>query len=236
MGRIQSSALSSAVVPTLISALDNPEREVRLRLVPLAARVAPDAKTVIPALIKVLREPLDSDRRAAGQAVFISYAGPAQQAARELGRLAPGTALADAAVSALSEVVQSGPDKRWGSAADALSQFGPAGASAVGPLISMLERTASSELATRDGASAAAALGEIAPRTSSAAAAVTALTAALKSQSIPTRQAAIEALSSFGSAAAPAIPSIREIAEKDPFPNVRKAAQSTLEAIKDGSK
>src|SRR5262249_7643731 len=96
--------------------------------------------------------------------------------------------------------------------------------------------TAAGKVPTNDGASAARALSRIAPGTPLATAAVTALTAALKSESIATREAALGALEPFGPAAAAAIPSIRAVQEKDPIPNVRQAATSALEALENGAK
>ncbi len=240
LGRIRPAALTPAVIPLLIAGLGSRERDVRLHLVSLIGRMSPDPRLAVPALIAVLREPYESDQQSvAGQMMTITYAGPAQQAAQALGRIAPGTPAAGQAISALSAVVRSGPPRRRAAAAKALAQFGPAAAEAVTGLIAFLEEAEASNQMSEDRQSAARALGRIAPGTSTADKAVAALSAVLKSHSTPTREAAIAAIRSFGPAAASTrsvIPTLRELNENDPVPSIRQAAASALEAIKDGSK
>src|SRR5262249_50767217 len=128
LARIRPQALSSAVVPDLIAGLKSPDRDVRTRIITLISRLSPDVGQVTPPLIAVLKEPLDSDGGRVGPGMTIVPAGPAHDAARALGQLAPGTKSADDAIKALTEVVESGPDQRKGSAAEALGHFGPAAA------------------------------------------------------------------------------------------------------------
>ncbi|MGO9470146.1 MAG: HEAT repeat domain-containing protein [Isosphaeraceae bacterium] len=238
LGRIGPSALTPAVIPLLIAGLGSRERDVRLHSVTLIGRMSPDPRLAVPALIAVLREPYESDQqRVAGQMMTILYAGPAQEAAAALGRIAPGTPAAGQAIRALTEVVRSGPSRRRAAAAKALAQFGPAAAEAVTALIAFLQEAEASQQMTEDRASAARALGRIAPGTSTAEKAVAALSAVLKSHSAPARQAAVEAIRSFGPAAAgtpPVIPTLRELNENDPVPHIRQAAASALEALKAG--
>jgi hypothetical protein len=188
-------------------------------------------------LITVLREPVDSDIRTQGERrMVLAYEGPAHSAARALSRIARKTAAEGEAIAALTEVVKSGPAQRRVSAADALAGFGPAAVGAIPALITMLNQDVATKAETADGESASRALAEIAPSTPSASLAVAALTAALKSDAISTREAAIEALAPFGSAASGAIPALREIEEKDRVPNARKAAKSALKSLQEGSK
>jgi HEAT repeat protein len=237
LGQLRKSALTPTVVPALIAALRSRDRDTRLHVISLLSKMASDVQAVTPALIAVLEEPIDSDRAGvAGMSLATTYSGPAHEAAEALGRLAPGTPSAGAAIAALTKVVQAGPAQRRGSAADALGEFGAAAAAAVPPLIGMLKDPAASSALSRDGASAARALGRIAPGTPSSLAAVAALSAALKSESIATREGALDALPHFGRAAAPAIPLIRSVQENDPIPNVRKAAAAALEGLNDRSK
>jgi HEAT repeat protein len=237
LSRIKPSALSASVVPTLIAGLKSPNADVRIRLIPLLARLSPDARTSVPALIAVLREPIGSDiSTLTGTPPSTTYQGPAQEAAKALGRIAPGTPAAGEAIAALTEILRSGPPQRRAEAADALHEFGVAAAGAVPALITFLKEAAAIEFASDDGPSAARALGRLAPGSPSADAAVTALAAALKSGSGPTREAALTALSSFGPAAAGAIASIRALQENAPTPNIRKAAASALEKIAPASK
>jgi HEAT repeat protein len=188
-------------------------------------------------LIAVLNEPIDSDQATAeGRTAVTTFTGPAHRAAEALGRLAPGTLASGQAVAALTAVVRSGPKQRRASAADALGRFGTEAAPAIPALVTMLGEVETGEESTNDKASAAEALVRIAPGTSAADQAVAALTAALKSNSIATRRAALRALPSFGKAGAGAIPQIRTLKESDPIPNVRKAAASALEELEDGLK
>jgi HEAT repeat protein len=236
LGRIQSSSLSTAVLPDLVKGLGSRDRVVRMDIIGLLSRLHPDANAVVPALITVLREPIDSDAMSMGNGGSISYIGPAHDAARALATIAPGTSAAEPAVTALANVVQNGPAQRKASAANALSSFGHAAVGAVPALVEMVGEAARSKVQNGDGASAAGALSEIAPGTPAAGAAASALIAALKAESIPTRTAAIEELAKFGSAAAAALPTLRELRENDPTPAVRRAAESALDKLEKGAK
>ncbi len=114
------------------------------------------ARSLVPALIKLLREPIDSDQVVTiGLSSLIDYAGPAQEAAAALGRLAPGTPAAGEVIAALTEVVGAGPPRRRAAAAEALSHFESAAGAAVPALAAYLREAASSQQPTRDAASAA---------------------------------------------------------------------------------
>jgi HEAT repeat protein len=237
LGRIRPSALTPGVAAALLDGLKSRDREVRLRIVRLLTRISPDVATAVPALIAVLNEPIDSDQAdMEGTTGNTTYSGPAHAAAAALGRLAPGTRAAGQAVAALAEVARSGAPQRQSSAAAALANFGKDAAPAVPALIAMLEAAEAGKEPTRDKASAAEALGRIAPSTSSADQAVAALTAALKSSSASTRAAVIRALPSFAPLSSQAIAQLRTLQESDPVPTVRKAAASALEELKAGSK
>jgi HEAT repeat protein len=237
LSKIRPSALTKAAATDLIAGLRNGNRDVRLRMTTLLGRITPDPAAAVPALIMMLKEPVESDVKTMGdRRMQTSYEGPAQEAARALSRIGRDTPEEGAAVAALIEVLRSGPAQRKASAADALEEFGPAAIKAVPVLITMLEKAAASTAVNTDGETACQALARIAPETPAAIQAITALTAALKSESTPTREAAIRALERFGAAAGSAIPALREIAEKEKVPNIRKAAKSTLEAVQDGTK
>jgi HEAT repeat protein len=232
--RIRPPAVSPAVAPAVIAALRIPDRLARSGLVTLLGRLKPDPGAAVPALIAILREPIDSDVKAVERAVvpYESYNGPAHDAAHALRAIAPGTPQEGEAMAALVEVVRSGPAQRKGSAAEALGAFGPAAASAVPALIGLLNETGSAKEPTRAGGLAAGALGKIAPGTPTADEVLAALTAALRAPWTPTREAALGALPAFGPKAAGAIPAVRELKDKDPDPGVRKAAGEALEKIK----
>jgi HEAT repeat protein len=237
LGIIRPSALSSTVMPVLVAGLKSPDRDVRLHLVTLLAGLKSDPRTAVPALIDVLREPIESDQAVMGdRTVSLTYEGPAQEAAKALGRIAPGTPVADDAIEALATVVRSGPQQRRAAAAGALAQFGPAAVRMVPDLVKFLQDADSSGEASRDADSAATALGRIAPGTPSGGLAVNALTAALRSGSPSTRASALRALQGFGPAAGSAVDAIRAVERDDPTPSIRKSAASTLEAIQGKSK
>jgi HEAT repeat protein len=235
LGRIRPSALTRAVAPQLIAGLASRDRDVRLHLVTLLGGISPDPRVAVPVLISVLREPLDSDQQQlTAQSSIIGYAGPAQEAAQVLGRIAPRTPAAEQTIAALSDVVRSGPPKRRAAAARALAQFGSAAASSSSALIAMLKEAAASKEPTDDGPSAARALGRIAPGSPSAEPVLAALTAALQADLPLTRETAVASLQSFGRAAARAdavVAGLHKVEKEDAFPKIRKAASSAIESF-----
>ena len=103
----------------IIAALHVPDRSARLGVVALVGRLELDSRAAVPALIAVLREPVDSDAKAGGRGdTDESDSAPAQAAARALGEVAPGTPQAGEAMAALLDVVRSGPARRRGPAAE----------------------------------------------------------------------------------------------------------------------
>jgi hypothetical protein len=170
----------------------------------------------------------------AGTVVMISYEGPAQEAAQVLGRIAPGTPAAGQAISALTEVVQSGPPRRRAAAAKALAQFGRSASGAVTGVVALLQEAATGEQVTEDGPSAARALGRIAPGTSESKKAVDALAAAMQSRLAPNREAAVKAIASFKQDQASltgVVAKLSELHEKDRVPAIREAAESALKEL-----
>jgi HEAT repeat protein len=235
--KIRPAALTKAAAKDLILGLSSPNRDVRLRMVSLLGGSSPDPAIAVPALISVLREPLDSDMQGVGdRRMVVIYEGPAHSAARALARVARSTPAEGTAIAALTEAVKKGPAQRRVSAAKALGDFGPAAVDAVGALITMMEQDITAKSDTADGEAAAEALAQIAPGTPAAGKTVTALIAALKADGISTREAAIHALEPFGAAASAALPLLREIEQNDKVPNARKSAKSVLAALEGGSK
>ena len=237
LGQIKPPAVSAAAVPDLIEGLSNPDRDVRVQVVALLSRLGSDARPAIPALIKTLKEPVNSDRvvsGGAGGAATSTYAGPAHDAAKLLGRIAPGTGSATEVIAALADVVRSGARQRAASAAKALGEFGTSAAETVPDLIEMLKADDPSQTSTptHAGEAAAAALARIAAGTDGAStqAALAALETALSAQSRHTRAAAIRALQKFGPKAADALPQIKALMD-DPDSRVRKAASEAIETL-----
>ena len=142
LGQAKRSAISAAAVPALVAGLRNPDREIRLQVVALIARLGPEARGAIPGLIATLKDPGDFDRVSyVGRAFIPTFVGPAQEAAQVLGAIAPGTPSESEAISGLAEVVRGGPPQRRNAAAEALGEFGPKAVAAVPDLIQMLKQT-----------------------------------------------------------------------------------------------
>ena len=146
---------------------------------------------------------------------------PASEAAYAW-RDCPGSAEAKEVIAALTEVARAGAVSRRGWAAVALGEFGPDAEGAVPVLIKVIERC-HPQLTFEREASAAKALGKIAPDTPSADKAIAALLPLLDSKRPLSQSSAIEALGRFGPKAAAAIPRIRALKE-DRDRDVREAA------------
>jgi HEAT repeat protein len=131
------------------------------------------------------------------------------------------------------EVARSGPLSRRGRAAAALGKFGPAAEEAVPVLIKVLKDAAHEDSFERE-ASAAHALGLIAPDTASADQAVAALLPVLESKVPLSRVEAINALPRFGPRAAAALPGIRALKD-DRDAEVRDAVATALLALENES-
>jgi HEAT repeat protein len=236
-------AFSAAAIPALVAALGSPSRIVRSH----AARALypydrdPRAAVAIPALLTLLREPIDPELLQPTASVPApAWRGwdPSDVAAHLLGSLAPGTKSAGEVIAALAEVVRSDHVSRRWSAARALGEFGPAAESAVPVLVRALR----DDLARRDGdpylygSAAAWALGRIAPRTKSADEALAALIDALDPRSdvlLATRIAAIEALPPFGATDA-RVPPLLRTWQKNPDLHLKMAADKAVTVLDDG--
>jgi HEAT repeat protein len=218
-------AFSAAAILALVAAMGDRARIVRTR----AARALdphakdPRAAVAIPALLALLKEPIDLDSdglkgspRGVSSASDFGGWDPAPVAARVLGRLAPGTASAGPVIAALAEVVRSGHPFQRQSAIEALGEFGPAAEPAVPTLLEALRREVASQgrPSHLNGFYAARALGRIAPQTRSADEALAVLIEALDSRSevaLLVRGAVINELPAFGARAAVAIPRLRAL-------------------------
>ena len=220
-------AVTAAAVPALIASLNSGDAKVRGKAASILGELKADAMAVIPELLRILNEPLDP-----GVESFqspLSIFDPACEAALALGKIAPDSMNAKQVIAALIEVVRSGPLSRRGWAADALGEFGPDAENAVPVLIkATANSTANDNFHGR--ASAALALGKIAPDTSSADQALATLVLLLQSQCRFPQVKAIEAVSLFGPKAAAAVPTVRALKDAR-NPVVRDAAVRALLAI-----
>jgi HEAT repeat protein len=220
--QIKRPAVSEAVVPDLIAALDSHDQEVRCLAISLLSRIGVRDGVVVPSLIKILGESDHEDLENP------HIRDPVHVASNCLGDLAPGTPWADDAITALMEVLRRGGPRRRNAAAFALGQFHHGTEVAVPALILALKENA--EAPPIGGEAIADVLGRIAPGTPSAHEAIAALTAALQARLEWTRAAAIKALVRFGSAATVALPQIQSM-QQDPSAEVRAAAISAVQAL-----
>jgi len=235
LGQIKQSAYSAAAVPALIEGLKDRDREVRIQVVSLLRALESKATEAIPALVGTLNEPLDSDQTkgSGGPAnISIVVTGPAHEAAKAIGEIAPKTKSAGDAIEALAKVVRSGPAQRRSSAAEALGKFGPEAAAAVPDLLKLLKQAESIKASSsnHDAEAAATALSRIAAGSPSVEPIVSGLRDSLKSRNTPSKAAVIRALERFGPKATTAIPDIQAL-QQDGDRSVRDAASKALKAI-----
>jgi HEAT repeat protein len=229
---IDSSAISATSVPELLAALKNPDRDVRLGVLTLLARLDREARiAAIPGFIDALKEPTDTDVRRVTPPVT-TYQGPVFVSAEALAKTAPGTPAANHAITALTALADQGPAHRSVAAAHALSAFGTEAASAVPALVKTLEQIAGDDVAPSDARTVTIALSRVSPGTPSADTAVQALIQALKSNSDAMREATLNALEQLGpNNAAAALPQLQALEKKEPSPKVRSAIESALKAL-----
>jgi HEAT repeat protein len=220
-------AVTAECVPALIKGLQSRDRKLALAATNLTFRLGPLAREAIPALLHILTDPIDKDKTVRNDdRVNLAWA-----AAGALGRIAPGSESASAVVTRLTSTARSGDRINQEPAISVLSHFGLDAAPAI-PVLIQLMREAGPAHANEVEQRAAQVLGLIAPETPAAAEAVTALLAVLRSDSLPTRIAAIEALGHFGTEAAIAIPGIRALCD-DQNPLVKQAAGRALDLLVD---
>jgi HEAT repeat protein len=231
-------AFSAEAIPRLVAALGSRSRGARYHAARALAPHASDprAAVAIPALLALLREPIDIDpvRRPAFYWNDMNQ-DPAQQAASVVGKPAPGTRSAGEVIAALTEIVRAGHRHQRETAASALGDIGPAAEPAVPALIRVLRDDLADEAGSNyyHGASAARALARIAPGTRSADEALAALIEVLDVGSVRRSDlldAAFETLPAFGAGAARALPRLHEM-RKDAPPRLKAAADKAVMAI-----
>jgi HEAT repeat protein len=220
--------VTPAVIPVLVAALASPDQPLRENVATLLSRFGADAEPAIPALLGALTAPIDEKTAGPDQA-------PDWETASALGSIAPGSASAGQVITALAEVVRSGPRIRQGPAAWALGQFGPAAAPAIPDLIRMAREAGPNHGGIDIVQHAARALGLIAPETPAADEAVTVLVPVLNSKSADSRAAALKSLLQFGPKASVAVARIREL-RKDRDAEVRQLAAKAIDALEKESK
>ncbi len=143
----------------------------------------------------------------------------------------PGSEQAGEVVTGLTAAARSGDRSLQSHAIWALSRFGPDAAPAI-PVLIQLIRDAGPGHAAEIEKDAAQTLGLIALETPLADEVVTVLLTVLRSEFVPARIAAIEALGHFGTKSAIAVPKISPFRD-DQNPMVKQAAERALVMILD---
>ncbi len=115
------------VVAALASLVRSDDPMLREAAVSALGEFGPAAEPAVPALVQILRGAVGKKDDA--------DAFEGQSAARVLAKIAPGTKSASEVIAALTEVVRSDHPVRWGWAAEALGEFGPAAEPAVPAII-----------------------------------------------------------------------------------------------------
>ncbi len=126
---------SAAVIPVLIQGLESRDGEVRCAAAAGLEQFGDEARAAVPALIAVAKDPTPFSRLNPETDRGL----PADRAIRALGRIAPDTPSAEAAVAALIEALPSKSHLMRSEAAFALSQFGGKAAGAI-PRLQTLSR------------------------------------------------------------------------------------------------
>src|SRR6185312_5580961 len=161
LGALRPPAVTAAVVPRYIGAIERPEAPALLRgsLIAALMHFGAEARGAVPAIVRALRS---AEERAGGEipprlplGLGVAPLPPAQQiaeldarwrvvlrrdAAGALGRLAPGTPSAGEAISVLAAALDDPSDDVKQQAIEALVAFGPAARSSSDALIRALRR------------------------------------------------------------------------------------------------
>jgi len=220
--------LTVDVVPSLIKALQRPERDVRFYAAQLLGRLGPAAEPAVPALLAILKEPSDPTSSDTSRDLA-SQLDPAWSAAISLSQISASPQV----IAGLIEVLSSGTPERRNCAAEGLDTLGPRAIDAMPALIAAYHRILTTERDTLGQNEVAKAIGQIAPHSASAPRAVVILIRALDSSDSSVRHGAVEALGKFGDDAAGAVPKLRdiELTDTDTSGQVKAAATAALAEI-----
>jgi HEAT repeat protein len=216
---------TAALVPTLRADLTSGSAAVRSLAAFLLGRIGPEASSAVPALVAMLKEPLDASTPRS--ALSDMQQDPPCSAARALGEISS----SDEVIAALTEALKSGAAYRHGAVADGLVESGPRAAVAAPALVAAYTKWLDSKDPLDTGRALTIALGRVAPNTAVAAQAVAALIRALDSKDGRFQLRAAESLARFGRAAAAAVPKLRDLRDKGRSEGLRHAAGSAIEAI-----
>jgi HEAT repeat protein len=214
-----------AVVPTLIAALADSNREIRSVAAYLLGGIGPEAEAAVPALLDMLRELV---RPVSGQSnpVQRRYESPPYTAARALGKIAKTTEV----VAALAGLLASDDEDKVVAAAHGLADIGDPAVTALPSLIAIYDRALKAHKTYPLLSSVSDALSRIARNSPYASEVVDRLMRCLALKDTSVRCDGIRALAKFGPTAAAALPKLVTLAD-DTDSDVRRAVAAALRAI-----
>jgi HEAT repeat protein len=241
MGSLGPPAVSPAVVPMFVKAIESPAASATLRasLVGVLAGLGPAARVAAPAIVRLLRsaeEDVGRDIALRARPVYGLVASESlgegsialrRNAARALGVLAPGTPTADEAVAALVAALDDPADEVSQQVGESLIALGPAARASVPSLLRAMHRAEQNRDLPRAGRMAET-IGRIDPAAPGAGEAITFLDEVLRSEDVLPRLFAERVLALFGPAAAPAIPELVALAGR---PAVRSSPELSSVAV-----
>jgi HEAT repeat protein len=214
-----------AVVPTLVAALADSNREIRSVAAYLLGGIGPEAEAAVPALLKMLTEPV---RPVSGQSnsVQMRYESLPYTAARALGKIAKS---AEVVAALTSWLACDDEDKIW-AAADGLAGIGNPAVTALPSLIAVYDRALKAHKTYPILSSVSDALSRIARNSPYASEVVDRLMRCLDSKDTSVRCCGVRALAKFGPTATAALPKLTTLAD-DTDSDVRRAVAAALRAI-----
>jgi HEAT repeat protein len=214
----------AAAVSSLTGPLESSKPDERALAIVLLGRIGPEASSAIPALVRILKEPVDSAKARSDRARMQQDA-PCS-AARALGQISA----SDDVIGALADVLKSNLDYRHDAAAQGLAVIGDPARGAAPALVGAYKKWQDSKEQAISGHWMTIALGRIAPHSAADADAVKVLIRALDDPDESIRPQAAQSLGKFGKNAAAAIPKLRALKEKNEK-GAGSAASAALNAI-----
>lgn len=219
--------IDGPAVPELTKLLGHADSSLRKRSAKVLGKFGPAAKDAVPALIEMLRHEDASVRSASIQALGKIGAGAAPRLLDELRKrpdhdplIAATAATGKPAVTGLVKLLRGNDLSLRMTAMEALGRMGPPAREAIGPLIVVF-----SDPNYRAGVKAAESVARIGP------AAVGDLARVLDDKNLVMRKLAAIALGHMGPPAKAALPRLKQAAQADPAPTVRRAAQAAVGKI-----
>jgi HEAT repeat protein len=160
LGAVQ---FTPAAVPTLIEALGSRDRDARFHAAWLLGRLGPEAKSAVPAMLGILKEPFDLNERKTTR--LVDWTGDsACSAARALGQIGA----TEDVIASLGEMLSSDVPERVSCAALGLRDLGPRAVAAVPRLIAAYDKVLKSKQHVIAHINTLDYTGRIAPKSASA--------------------------------------------------------------------